>query len=42
MKLYFRWKLFIGFFGFALVVAGLLTASLLLEVSRGRLFGGDP
>ncbi len=42
MKLYFRWKLFLGFFGFALVVAALMMAWLLLEVSRGHLFGGDP
>ncbi len=41
MKLYFRWKLFLGFFGFAIVVGALLVAWLLLEVSRGHLFGGD-
>jgi len=42
MKLYFRWKLFLGFFGFALVVGALLVAWLFLEVSAGHLFGGDP
>ncbi len=42
MRLYFRWKLFFGFFGFALVVAGLLVAVLLIEVSRGSLFPGEP
>jgi PAS domain S-box-containing protein len=42
MRLYFRWKLFFGFFGFALIVAALLVAVLLLEVSRGTLFPGKP
>jgi sigma-B regulation protein RsbU (phosphoserine phosphatase) len=42
MRLYFRWKLFFGFFGFALFVSGLLVAVLLLEVSRGSLFPGQP
>ncbi len=42
MRLYFRWKLFFGFFGFALVVASLLAAVLLLELSRGSLFLGEP
>jgi sigma-B regulation protein RsbU (phosphoserine phosphatase) len=32
MRLYFRWKLFFGFFSFALVVAGLLVAYLVLVV----------
>ena len=41
MRLYFRWKLFFGFFGFAVGVAALLVAWLLLEVSRGHLFGGE-
>ncbi len=41
MKLYFRWKLFLGFFGFAVVVALLLRVWLLAEVSRSGLFSGD-
>ncbi|RPI13794.1 MAG: PAS domain S-box protein [Acidobacteriales bacterium] len=41
MRLNFRWKLFLGFFGFALVVAGLLVAWLLAEVSGGMLFPGS-
>lgn len=42
MRLYFRWKLFFGFFGFALVVAGLLVAGLLLKVFGGPLLPGHP
>ncbi len=41
MRLYFRWKLFAGFFGFALVVAGVLIVWLLFEVSRGHLIPGN-
>jgi sigma-B regulation protein RsbU (phosphoserine phosphatase) len=42
MRLYFRWKLFLGFFGFAVFVAGLLAILMLLQLSsagaEGRLF----
>ena len=42
MRLYFRWKLFLGFFGFAIFVAGLLTVLLLLQLSsagaEGKVF----
>jgi phosphoserine phosphatase RsbU/P len=41
MRLYFRWKLFAGFFGFALVVAGVLVVWLLREVSGGQLISGN-
>lgn len=41
MRLYFRWKLFAGFFGFALVVAGVLVVWLLHEASRGQLIPGN-
>ncbi|HSW50328.1 MAG TPA: SpoIIE family protein phosphatase, partial [Bryobacteraceae bacterium] len=42
MRLYFRWKLFFGFFGFAVLIAGLLVAVLLLEVSGGGLSTATP
>lgn len=42
MRLYFRWKLFVGFFGFAVVIAGLLVVWLLAEISDGRLLAGNP
>jgi phosphoserine phosphatase RsbU/P len=42
MRLYFRWKLFFGFFGFALFIAALLVAVLLLEVSGGHLTAAGP
>jgi sigma-B regulation protein RsbU (phosphoserine phosphatase) len=41
MRLYFRWKLFVGFFGFAVVIAGLLVVWLLAEVSNGGLLAGN-
>jgi len=42
VRVYFRWKLFLGFFGFAMVIAGLLAAWLLREVSGGHLVAGSP
>ena len=42
MRLYFRWKLFVGFFGFAVVVAGLLVVWLIVEISGGHLIAGSP
>jgi len=42
MRLYFRWKLFIGFFGFAVVIAGVLVVWLLSEISDGGLLAGSP
>jgi serine phosphatase RsbU (regulator of sigma subunit) len=42
MRLYFRWKLFVGFFGFTVVIAGLLVLWLLAEISDGRLLAGNP
>ena len=42
MRLYFRWKLFVGFFGFAVVIAGVLVVWLLAEISDGGLPAGSP